>query len=182
MGFAALDDRSVDAVITLLPKPFERDLTQHLQAEFLFNDRIGLAAAKDSPWGRRRNIAAADLINAHLISPPPDTDGGSALVQAFRAAGLSAPSVTVTSFSVHLRNLVSLRRRFVAVIPVSILKFNPDVYRLKELTIDLPAPPIPVLIVTLKNRTLSPSVGQFLGCIREVAKTMQSRIGPNTGK
>ena len=51
MGFAALNDRSVDAVITLLPKPFERDLTQHLQAEVLFNDRVCLAAAKDGPWG-----------------------------------------------------------------------------------------------------------------------------------
>lgn len=182
MGFAALDDRSVDAVITLLPRPFERDLTQNLQAEVLFNDRICLAAAKDGPWGRRRKIAAADLINANLISPPPDTDGGTALVQTFRAAGLSAPSVTVTSFSVHLRNILSLRGRFVAVTPVSILKFNPNLYRLKELTIDLPAPPIPVLIVTLKNRTLSPSVEHFLACIRDVAKTMQSRIGPRTGK
>lgn len=181
-GFAALNDRSVDAVITLIPKPFERDLSQHLQAEVLFNDRICLAAAKDSAWGRRRNIAVTDLVSANLISPPPDTHGGMALIQAFLSAGLPAPSVSVTSFSVHLRNVLSMRGRFVAVIPTSILRFNPDLYRLKELAFDLPIQLIPVLIVTLKNRTLSPSVGHFLACTRDVAKSIQSRIERGTGK
>ena len=170
MGFAALHDRSADVVITLLPKPFERDLTEHLQAEILFNDRICLVTGENSPWGRGRKISTADLASAPLISPSLDTPGGVALVEMFRAAGLPAPSFTVTTFSVHLRNLLSLRGRFVAVLPASILKFNPDLHTLKELAVDLPMHAVPVLIVTLKGRTLGPSVEQFLACTRDIAK------------
>jgi DNA-binding transcriptional LysR family regulator len=169
-GFAALDDRSADVVITLLPKPFERDLSEHLQAEVLFNDRICLVAGKQSPLGRRRKIAAADLADAALIAPSLDTPGGAALVDVFQAAGLPAPSITVTTFSVHLRNMLSRTGRFVAVLPASVLTYNPDLHSLKELALDLPMPPLPVLIVTLKDRTLSPSVEHFLACMRDVAK------------
>jgi DNA-binding transcriptional LysR family regulator len=170
MGFAALHDRSADVVITLLPRPFERDLTEHLQAEVIFNDRICLVTGEKSSWGRGRKISTADLASAPLISPSLDTPGGMALVEAFRAAGLPAPSIAVTTFSVHLRNILSLRGRFVAVLPASILKFNPDLHSLKELAVDLPMHPLPVLIVTLKGRTLGPSVEQFLGCTRDIAK------------
>jgi DNA-binding transcriptional LysR family regulator len=169
-GFAALNDRSADVVVTLLPKPFERDLTEHLQTEVLFYDRICLVAGKESPWARRRKIAAADLADAALISPSLDTPGGAAVLDVFRAAGLPAPSITVTTFSVHLRNMLSRRGRFVAVLPASVLNYNPDLHSLKELALDLPMPPLPVLIVTLKKRTLSPSVEHFLACLREVAK------------
>ena len=46
MGFAALHERKADVVVTLLPKPFEADLSEHLQAQVLFRDRICLAVAK----------------------------------------------------------------------------------------------------------------------------------------
>jgi len=178
MGFAALHERSVDVVITLLPKPFERDLTEHLQAEVLFNDRICLVTGENSPWGRGRKISIADLACVPLISPSLDTPGGGALVEAFRAAGLPAPSITVTTFSVHLRNILSLRGRFVAVLPASILKLNPDLHSLRELAVDLPKHALPVLIVTLKGRTLGPSVEQFLACTRDIAKAAYVEASP----
>jgi len=62
--------------------------------------------------------------------------------------------------------------RFVAVLPVSILRFNRGFHALKELPLDVPMPQPPALIVTLKNRTLSPSVERFVECAREVAKAM----------
>ncbi len=122
MGFAALHERKADVVFTLLPKPFEGDLTEHLQTEVLFHDWICLAAAIQSPWARRRKIELADLVDAALISPDSDTQGGAAVVEAFRAAGLSVSPITVTTFSVHLRNILSMRGRFVAVLPGSINK------------------------------------------------------------
>src|SRR5205814_1920505 len=115
-------------------------------------------AAKQSRWARRRKIGLADLVDAPLISPPSDTPGGATVTEAFRAAGLPAPLVTVTTFSVHLRNLLCMRDRFIAVLPVSILQFNPGLYSLKELALDLPAVQLPAVMVTLKNRTLSPPV------------------------
>jgi DNA-binding transcriptional LysR family regulator len=138
----------------------------------LFHDRICLAASKKSPWARRRKIRLADLANVPLISPASDTPGGAAVVEAFRAAGLPAASINVTTFSVHLRSLLSIRARFVAVLPESVLRFNSGVYSLKELPLDLSMPEPAVLMVTLKNRTLSVPVERFIDCARHVAKTM----------
>jgi DNA-binding transcriptional LysR family regulator len=174
MGFAALHERKADVVLTLLPKPFERDLTEHLQAEVLFEDRICLAAAMQSAWARRRKIEFADLANATLISPDSDTPGGAAVIEAFRAAGLPGSQVSVTTFSVHLRSILSMRGHFIAVLPVSILRFNPGLYSLKELPLALPMPQPPALIVTPKNRTLSPPVERFIECAREIARAMHA--------
>jgi DNA-binding transcriptional LysR family regulator len=169
VGFAALDERKADLVVTLLPKPFEADLAERLDAEVLFHDRICLAVARDHPWSRRRKINLTELSNLPLISPSADTIGGGAITDAFRAAGISVPPFTVTTFSVHLRNILSMGGRFVAVLPASVLWFGPAGNSLKELPITLPLPELPALVVTLKNRTLRPSVGRFVACLRETA-------------
>lgn len=174
MGFAALHERKADVVLTLLPKRFEGDLTEHMEAEVLFHDRISLVAAEHSPWARRPKIRLADLVDAALISPDADTPGGAAVDEAFRAAGLPVSPITVTTFSVHLRNILSMRGHFVAVLPASILRCNPGLYPLKELPLDLPMPQPPALIVTLKNRTLSASVGRFIECARDVARKLNT--------
>jgi DNA-binding transcriptional LysR family regulator len=173
-GYPALHERRADVVLALSLRPFEDDLTEALQAEILFHDRICLAAALRNPWARRRKIDFADLADAALVSPASDTPGGAAVIEAFRIAGLPVPQVTVTTFSVHLRNILSMRGRFIAVLPASILRFNPGLYPLKELPLDLPMPRLPVSIVTLKNRTLSPPVERFIACAREVVGAMHA--------
>jgi hypothetical protein len=50
-----------------------------------------------------------------------------------------------------------------------------DGYAITALPVDLPAFPVSTLVVTLKNRTLSPVVERFLACVREVVK-------PSAGK
>jgi DNA-binding transcriptional LysR family regulator len=156
-----------------LPKPFEKDLSEHLQTEVLFHDQICLAASVHSHWARQRRINLAELATAALISPSADTPGGAAVAEAYRAAGLPDSQATVTTFSVHLRSILSMRGRFIAVLPVSILRFNPELYSLKELPLEVPMPRWPALIVTLKNRTLSAAVERFLGCARDTARAVQ---------
>jgi DNA-binding transcriptional LysR family regulator len=169
-GFSALDERTADVMLTL--KPSEEELPDHLHTEVLFHERIGLAAAKRSRWGRRRRISLADLADAALIVPEADRPGTTALAAAFRAAGLPMPQAAVITFSVHVRNTLAVTGRFVAVLPVSILRFNPGLSALKELPLRLPLPPWPVVIVTVRNRTLSPAVERFIACAREVAQAM----------
>ena len=94
-----------------------------------------------------------------------------AVIEAFSARGLPPPKVTVKTFSVHLRNFLGMRGPFIAVLPASILKLNADI-GLKMLPIELPSPPRPVVVITLKHRTLSPSVELFLECARDVTKSL----------
>jgi DNA-binding transcriptional LysR family regulator len=173
-GFAALHERKVDVVLTLPPRPLEQDLGEQLHAEVLFSDRICFAAASKNPLARRRRIDLTDLADAALISPASDTPGGAAVIEAFRRAGLASP-VSITTFSVHLRSILAMSGRFIAVLPVSILRFNPGFYSLRELPLDVPMPQPPALIVTLRNRTLSPPVERFVECAREVAKAMHAQ-------
>jgi hypothetical protein len=46
-----------------------------------------------------------------------------------------------------------------------------DHYAIVPLPVLLPAKPFTGVIVTLKDRTLSPVVERFLACVREVAKS-----------
>jgi DNA-binding transcriptional LysR family regulator len=68
-----------------------------------------------------------------------------------------------------------MRGRFIAALPVSILRSNPDLYSLKELPLEVPMPRWPALMVTLKHRTVSPAVEQFMACARDVAKFLLAR-------
>lgn len=177
MGCAALQERKADVTVTLWPRPVE-EVSDELHSEILFYDRICLAASAKSSLVRRRKITLADLLNATLISPPPETPGGRAIIEAFSAAGLPRPQIAVTTFSVHVRNNLTMRGRCVAVLPVSILRFSPTVRSLRELPLSLPMPQSPAVIVTLKNRTLSPPVKHFIECAREVAKSIATLPRP----
>jgi DNA-binding transcriptional LysR family regulator len=173
-AFAELQERTVDISLTLSTSSLQRGAVEHLQAEVLFYDQICLAVAMQSAWARRRKIGLADLVDVPLLSPPLDSEGPTAVAEAFRAAGLPMPQVTVTTFSVHVRNVLTMSGRFIAVLPVSILQFDPGRYSLKELPLDLPMPRWPALMATLKDRTLSPAVERFMACARDVAKAMQA--------
>jgi DNA-binding transcriptional LysR family regulator len=173
-GCAALYERTADVLISLSIRSLAEDAAEQLQAEVLFYDRICLAASLQSPLARRRKIGFADLANAALISPASDVPGGAAVIEAFRTAGLPTPQIAVTTLSVHVRTILSMSGRFIAVLPASILRFNPGLYALKELPLDLPMPRWPALMVTLKNRTLSPVIERFMACAREIASVMHA--------
>jgi DNA-binding transcriptional LysR family regulator len=76
------------------------------------------------------------------------------------------------SLSGHLQANLLANGEFVTVVARSV----PNVYRqrfaLKQLPIKLPAPPRPVAIVTLKDRTLSPVAERFIECVRNAAAPM----------
>jgi DNA-binding transcriptional LysR family regulator len=171
-GFSELQQRKADVLLTLLPNP-EAALSEELHGEVWFHDRICLAAARESAFGRRRKIRVADLANAALLCPPADTPGGAAMSDAIRAAGLRESPVMITTLSVHLRAMLAAHGHFVAVLPASILRCNPGFHSLRELPVELSMPQPPALIVTLKNRTLSPPVERFIACARELAQTPQ---------
>jgi DNA-binding transcriptional LysR family regulator len=62
--------------------------------------------------------------------------------------------------------------RYLTVLLASVLKFATRRAELKILPVNLPLPPTPIGIVTLKNRTLSPAARLFIEHAREVAKPL----------
>jgi DNA-binding transcriptional LysR family regulator len=64
------------------------------------------------------------------------------------------------------------RGRAIGTLPASLLRLGANLPRHKVLPVDLPVPPWPIGIMTLKNRTVSPVVQLFIDCAREVVKPL----------
>ena len=170
-----LRDRSLDLVMALGGTAREDiALARDLKVEKLFNDELVVAADMHSPWARRRNVDLADLANAPWILAPSGFSNV-VLAEAFRARGLDMPKVGLKTFSIHIRANLIADSSFVTTLPRSVLDYYAHRLPLKALPIALPARPWPLVMVTLKDRTVSPVVERFIKCAREVAKSMADK-------
>jgi DNA-binding transcriptional LysR family regulator len=170
-----LRQRNVE--LTLMPTAITGlALEQDTDVEPLFDDRHIVLAAANSKWTRRRNIKLADLMDEPWVLPPPDTPIGSYIAEAFHAAGLDPPPAHILTFSIPLHLSLVAAGRFLTALPISM--FHQTGYLpLKVLPVKFPAPPRPMGIVTLKNRTLSPLARLFIDCARAVAKPLERASG-----
>jgi DNA-binding transcriptional LysR family regulator len=167
-----LRERDVEFVITRL---LSQELDGDLDAEPLFHEKVFVAASPSNKWVRRRRVQLEDLVREPWILAPPKIVEGSPIVEAFRAKGLTMPQTTVLGLSLPLRNGLLAAGRFLTIVPGSVLKFGAERTLLKTLPVALPAWRLPVAIITLKNRTLSPLANLFIEQVREFAKPLAGR-------
>ena len=80
------------------------------------------------------------------------------------------PKGSLNSLSMTLRMQLLAAGPYISVFASSVMRLNAHRYGITVLPIDLAVQPWPVVIVTLKNRTLSPVVERFIASAREVAK------------
>ena len=173
LEFPELERRDIDLVLARLnPAPANKP-ADSVNVEILFNDRFCFAAGVGSQWARRRKINLAELVGEPWILTPLDSPGSAAVMEVFRVNGLALTRISVTTYSVHLRNGLVANGRFLTALPASILALNSG--HLCELPIALPMPPWPVAIVTAKKRALNPAVRLFEDCARAVAKLIVIR-------
>jgi DNA-binding transcriptional LysR family regulator len=150
-------------------------LEDDLSMEFLFDDPVFVVAGLRTQWARRRKVDLVELVDEPWLLPPPGSANHDRLVESFSAAGLKLPAGSLVTFSINRRARLCARGRYVTVVPSSMLRYGDEGYRLKTLPIQLPSRPWPITVVTLKNRTLSPVVGRFIECAREVSKAFARR-------
>jgi DNA-binding transcriptional LysR family regulator len=160
-----LRDRNVDLLIVRAPTPI---VDEHLESEILFDDRLLVVAGVRNKWSSRRKIKITDLLEEHWICPPLGTAPGTLVSDAFRAAGLKVPRLTVSSLSVGLHAYLLNTGRFLTLFPESMIRFSSERFPHKVLPVDFWAGPGPVVIVTLKGRTLSPAAQRFIECARAI--------------
>ena len=82
------------------------------------------------------------------------------------------PNVMLRTFSIHIRANLIVGSQFVTTLPRSVLDYYAHRLPVKALPVVLPARPWPLVIVTLKDRTVGPIVERFIRCAREVSKSM----------
>jgi DNA-binding transcriptional LysR family regulator len=172
LQFQELRERNIDLLIVRPPRPFLED---DLIAETLFDEPFQAVASARSRWARRRHIELADLVDEPWVLPPYDSVPGSLILEIFRASKLQPPSPGIVSLSGQLTVTLIAGGRFVGLLPSSVAHFNAKRMGLKILPVKLPALRFAVGIITVKNRTLSPLAELFIGCARDVAKSISDR-------
>jgi DNA-binding transcriptional LysR family regulator len=144
---------------------------ENMISEILFFDRLLVVTGRRSKWFRQTKIKLADLLGDHWIFPHGILSA-SLIADAFRGAGVSAPPATVSSRSPRLNDILLASGRFLTIYPESALRLSANYLPFKALPVELPSPPRRVILVNLKNRTLSPTAQLFISCLREVTKPL----------
>jgi DNA-binding transcriptional LysR family regulator len=78
----------------------------------------------------------------------------------------------VQVYSIPMRMHLLGNGEFVTLLPGSVLRFLGNQMDFKALPIELPKWRLPIAIVTLKNRELSPLAQKFIEAVRTVAKPL----------
>ena len=175
-GHPGLRGRSLDFTLGYFVKWFPHNrFIDDLNLEVLFDDRQVVVAGMSSPWaGRRRKIDLAELVDEPWILPEgPDSWNYRVVEEAFRTRGLRVPKISVMTLSVHLRISLLASGRFITTFPSAIPRFHAARRSIKVLPVNLPDLRCPVVIATLKNRTLNPVVERFIAHIRDFTRPMR---------
>ncbi len=159
-------DRNVDLLIGTIPKSF---LEEEPVAENLYDERTLAVAGLHSRWARRRRIELSELVNEPWVLPPRDSVPGRITAEIFSIGGLEVPRAGMVSLSIHLAIALAASGRFIALLPASVVRFNPGRPALKILPVKLPMyAPATVAVVTVRNRTISPLAQSFIDYPRKV--------------
>src|SRR5262245_8360626 len=164
-----LHARSIELVIARGGGLFKDD---QFGFEALYDDSFVVLAGAQNPWARRRRIELVELVNEPWALPAPESAVTEAAMEAFRARGLGAPRATLFTNSPELRISLVATGRFLTIAASPFRTRRPE---LQVLPVELPMARLPVGIVTLKNRTLSPVAKLFIEHAREFAKPLMKR-------
>jgi DNA-binding transcriptional LysR family regulator len=171
-----LRERKVDLVIGRIPQLGEEDI----HSEILFYDHPVVVVGSQNRWSRRRKVELAELANEPWVFPQSDSPMGALVADVFRARGLGFPPRGLARGSVHLLCALVASGSFVGIFPRSLLRFGANLPPLKILPVELPIPPLPVGVMTVKNRTISPVTQLFIDCAREVSQPL-AKVKAKTG-
>jgi DNA-binding transcriptional LysR family regulator len=164
-----LRGRRIDLMVGPLHKS---SIEEDLETILLYENHARVVVGAKSPWARRRKVALSDLVNEPWCAAPIDLPAGAAFVEAFRESGLPLPRVVVSTASNHLCHRMLADGRFVGISFDGSLRFDAQSPPLKILPVEIPSPPLPISIVTLKGRTISPVAPRFIECALDVTKPL----------
>jgi DNA-binding transcriptional LysR family regulator len=167
-AFRELRDREVDVMLGRLSTPLPDD---DLMVEKLLDEAIVVVANATSKWAGKHKIALKDLQDEPWILAPGKNIARGLVEEAFQAEGLTPPRPHVTTYSMQLRMQLLATGHYLTVFTDTTVRYSAERWCLKVLPIEL-GRRLPVVAVTLKHRTHTPSVHAFLEQARAVTRSM----------
>jgi DNA-binding transcriptional LysR family regulator len=162
-----LADRNLDILVARKAGFVAGD---HFTFEFLFNETYSFVVGAQNRWARRDAIDLAELVGEPWVLPPPESTSGSVAMETFRESGLDYPRAAVISELADVRTSLLVAGRFISIFPDSILRLPAERPGLRTLSVKQPLASVPVGIVTLNDRVISPLARMFVDILRELAK------------
>ena len=169
-AFRELRDREVDVMLGRLSTPLPDD---DLMVEKLLDEGIVVVANATSKWAGKYKIALKDLQDEPWILAPGKNIARGLVEEAFQAEGLTPPRPHVTTYSMQLRMQLLATGHYLTVFTDTTVRYSAERWCLKVLPIEL-GRRLPVVAVTLKHRTHTPSVHAFLEQARAVTRSMRA--------
>ena len=167
--YRELRERRLDLVLGRMTNSNDDDIA----AEVLFHDRMLVVAGSQSKWARRRKIELAELADEPWCMPPPNSQFGTFVADTFWSKGIKFPPKGAVFGTVHLSCALLAREPFVSIFPTSMLRLGTNLPPLKVLPVNLPIPPWPVGMLSLKDRTVAPVVRLFVNSVRDVVRPLR---------
>ena len=133
---------------------------------------VGRGGGMNHRWANRRKIDFAELVEESWVLPRTDSWNYICIADAFRTRGLSGPKIGLWSNDASVRTHLVAAGQFVTAMG----KLNAEWCGMKVLPINLAVQPWPVVIATLKRRTLSPVVELFIEFVRQITKPMRRTL------
>lgn len=159
-----LRGRKVDLVIGNISTDMEEDF----EATVFGDARQHVVAGKRSRWAARKTVGLADLTNERWCLPPPNHPVRRAFIKECDRHGLAPPEAIVTVASPHVVATMVDQFGYLGILGAIVLNSDPRGARLRKLPIELPMRNLTAMIITLKNRTLSPVAQLFIEEARHV--------------
>src|SRR5262245_2068714 len=167
--YRALREREFELLIGRIPRSFAEE---DLSVETLFDEPLVIAAGSQNRWLRRRHIELSELIDEPWVLPPPGSFPGTLVADLFHTAGLKLPARAVICSSLQMSDALNASGQFLAVYPESVIRLGSKHRATKTLPVNLPSHSRPVGVVTLKNRTISPTAKLFIDCAHAVTRSL----------
>lgn len=171
MDMTGLRNRLYDLALARLDDWRGAGLGDDLDVSTLYDDNLVVAAGSNNPWTRRADIRLVDLMDEPWILSPPGFWHHTRTEEAFRALGLTLPQPRIVSVTIPLRMHLMAAGPYISVFSGTVMRQIARRFDIVALPVPLPSQPWPVLVVTLKNRTLRPVVQRFIQSAHEVAKS-----------
>ncbi|MBS0247580.1 MAG: LysR family transcriptional regulator [Proteobacteria bacterium] len=169
LEFQELRARKVDLMLGRISGEIRDD---DLRVEPLYDEAIVVGAGRSHRFARRRKLEIAELADESWILAPPNTVVRDLVGSAFGASKMEPPRLSVTTYSMQLRMQLLATGGYVSPVPASLLHYNAERWSLCALPVAL-GKPLPVVVVTLKERTLSPVAALFIDHARTVTKELR---------
>jgi len=156
-----LRDRTLDCGVGRAPQA-----DADLDFEPLFTDRLFVVAGAGHALARRRSVSAGEAARQRWLLPPAQSAVSRQVHAAFTQLGTHLEPPTINTMSILMRCELLDSGDYLTVLHGSLLRFGRVAERLRVLPIDLPAE-LPIGVLRMKNRTLTPLAERFIAHLRE---------------